>query len=348
MYICFSNQPPNPSDLNYRTEFLTAAFEVPVNTQGAIPAIEPAFSAYLKTAYQYPNAGITCQPIWSIADAQTAQKKISHDRDTAKLKMVNTGWGYGQPAVTQGHSGFDPLAQGPGGLDLSQHRLTTYYCALDAAGGTSMTTPTPYNAQVATRYISQVFQADWDSAAVDRAYDVYIRDQYVHDLSLADTSTRCVALSPALAVSLHQSSTLGSKLIRHIVPVDFSDSPAQAAAAQNIPAAPAAAPAAGGSFISCSTSGGAGIDTYLTGVFQTTHPVRHLPSGANLVDQGVLDRFYAYLKQQGYNFKPGSDANCAIAPTEAEAETAKHKRYYEGGGCSTCGKTVETGWKDTQ
>jgi hypothetical protein len=104
----------------------------------------------------------------------------------------------------------------------------------------------------------------------------------------------------------------------------------------------------GGSFIACATSGGAGIDTYLTAVFQTAKPVPQRPNGGYLVDQAILDRFYAYLTQKGYNFKPGSNYACAVARTEAEAETAKHKRYYEGGGCSTCGKTVETGWKDTQ
>ena len=75
-------------------------------------------------------------------------------------------------------------------------------------------------------------------------------------------------------------------------------------------AAPAPGPAAsasgsavssaGAPFISCATSGGAGIDTYLTGVFQTTRPIKHLPSGGDLVDQSILDDFYAYLKQKGY------------------------------------------------
>ena len=76
--------------------------------------------------------------------------------------------------------------------------------------------------------------------------------------------------------------------------------------------------------------------------------MRRSPNGAYLVDGAILDRFYAYLTQQGYKFKPGSGSACAVGATEAEAEAAKHKRYYEGGGCSTCGKTVETGWKDTQ
>jgi hypothetical protein len=351
MEICFSNPPPNPSDLNYRTQYLTAVFEVPVDTLRAVPALEPAFSAYLKETYQYPSAGITCQPIWSVGDAQTAQKKIASGRDTAKLKIVDTGWRYGQPPLTHGQSGFDPLVLGPGGLDLMQHRLTTYYCTLDAAGGTSMVPPQPYNPQIATRYISPVFQADWAAAPVSMAYDVYIRDHFVHDLDLSDLSPRCNAQSPAMQAMTHQSALVGSKLIRDIVPVDFTDTPAQAAAATAAAAPSAATPrptaaSTGGPFISCSTSGGAGIDTYLTGVFQTTRPVRHLPSGGNLVDQSVLDDFYAYLKQKGYNFKPGSNYGCDVSPTEAAAKAAQHKRAYEGGACSTCGKIVETGWKE--
>jgi hypothetical protein len=57
MNICFSNPPPNPSDPNHKTEYLTAAFEVPVETLRAVPVLEPAFSAYLKATYQYPSAG---------------------------------------------------------------------------------------------------------------------------------------------------------------------------------------------------------------------------------------------------------------------------------------------------
>jgi hypothetical protein len=102
----------------------------------------------------------------------------------------------------------------------------------------------------------------------------------------------------------------------------------------------------GGPFISCSTSGGAGINTYITGVFQTKYPVKYLPSGGYLVDQSVLDRFYAYLTKKGYHFKPGSNYGCVVEPSKAQAEAAQHKRY-ESGGCSNCGKVVETGWKDT-
>jgi hypothetical protein len=134
------------------------------------------------------------------------------------------------------------------------------------------------------------------------------------------------------------------------IQVNFAATPAQAAIVTATPAAAAPRPttaATGGPFISCSTSGGAGIDTYLTGVFQTTRPVKHSPSGGNLVDQSILDDFYAYLKQKGYDFKPGSNYGCDVTLTEAGTKAAQHKRAYEGGGCSTCGKIVETGWKDT-
>jgi hypothetical protein len=383
MEICFSNPPPNPSDLNYRTEFLTAVFEVPVDTLRSVPVIEPAFSAYLKATYHYPSAGITCQPIWNIADAQTAQKKIIGDRDRAKLKMIDTGWRYGQPPVTQGQSGFDPLTLGRDGLDLTQHRLTTYFCSLTANGGTTMAvdmTKPNWNANMTT-YVSQVFQADWDSAPVSMAYNVFIRDHYVHDLTLTDLSPRCSAQSPAMQTMQHQTAMISNKRIGHAVAVDFSDTPAQQAAATHAAATPAAQPpspsssgcrpgdrnpscsfnqpqpgqavqpttsSAGGPFISCSTAGGGGVTIYVTGIFQTTKPVRQTPSGAKFVDQSVLNDFYAYLTQKGYQFKPGSAGGCDVSPTQAAAQTAQHTRIYGGGGgCGYCGnKVVETGWTE--
>jgi len=382
MEICFSNPPPNPSDLNYKTEYLTAAFEVPVDTLRPIPVLEPAFSAYLKATYHYPSAGITCQPIWSIDDAQQAQKKIAGDRDRAKLKMIDTGWRYGQSPLVEGQGGFDPLALGRGGIDLSQHRLTTYFCSLTAPGGTTMAvdmSKPDWNANMTT-YVSPVFQADWDSAPVSMAYNVYIRDHYVHDLTLSDLSPRCSAQSPAMQAMQHQTAMISNKRIGKAVLVDFTYTAAQAAAA-HAPATPAAQPpspsssgcrpgdrnpscsfnqpqpeqaahpttsSAGGPFISCSTSGGAGIVIYLTGIFQTTKPVRHLPNGAKIVDQSVLDDFYAYLTQKGYNFKPGSNGGCDVSLTEAAATAAQHTRVYGGSGsCGYCGaKVVETGWKD--
>ena len=113
-------------------------------------------------------------------------------------------------------------------------------------------------------------------------------------------------------------------------------------------------------FISCSTSGGAGIDTYYTGVFEIGAKPGRSPHPPNtpgayfgetwmvpaVLSQTVLDHFYVYLTQKGYKFKPGSSSACDVAPTAAAAQAAQHKRAYEGGGCSTCGKVVETGWKD--
>jgi hypothetical protein len=347
--------------------YLTAAFEVPVGTQGEIPVLQPAFAAYLKATYQYPG-GIICQPIWSIADAQQAQKRLADDRDRGKLKVINTGWRYGQSAVGPGQSGFDPLAQGPGGLDLSQHRLTTYFCTLTALGGTTMARTDPALANEAT-YVSSIFQADWDSAAVSMAYNVYIRDHFVHDLNLSDLGPRCGAQSPALQASMHQTAMISNKRTGHAVPVDWTYTPAQAAEARPAEAAEAAhtaaqqaATAAATFFISCSTSGGAGIDIYYTGVFeigakpgpQPRTPVT-LASSADggrtwmypaVSSQSVLDHFYAYLTQKGYKFSPGSASACDVKPTEASTKAAQHKRAYEGGGCSSCGKVVETGWKD--
>jgi hypothetical protein len=157
----------------------------------------------------------------------------------------------------------------------------------------------------------------------------------------------------AYTIEMTQKQWASSTPAIEAVQLNFADTAAQDGAidAQRENAASAAprptADSTGGSFISCATSGGAGIDTYLTGVFRTTRPIRHLPNGGNLVDQSILDEFHSYLKQKGYNFKPGSNYACDVSPTEAEAKAAQHKRHYEGGGCSTCGKTVETGWKDT-
>jgi hypothetical protein len=247
MDICFATTRDPTSGQG--TMYLTAAFEVPADTlRAAVPVFEPAFSAYLKATYQY-TGGITCQPIWSIAGAQQAQKKLADLRDRGKPKVVDTGWRYGEPSLAQGQSGFDPLAQGPGGLDLSQHRLTTYYCTLDVSGGTTVVRPKPYNPQTATRYLSPLFQADWDSAPVSMAYKMYIRDHYVHDLDpTANLSPTCSAQSPAMQTMAHQTAMVGTKLIQHVVPVDFTYTsaqasearPASAASGQAVPAAPAA------------------------------------------------------------------------------------------------------------
>jgi hypothetical protein len=205
-----------------------------------------------------------------------------------------------------------------------------------------------------TTYVSQVFQADWDSDRVSMAYNVFIRDHYVHDINMSDLSPRCSAQSPAMQTMQHQTAMISNKRTGHSVLVDFSYTATQASAGHGA-ATPAGSPApaqaavsTGGPFISCSTSGAGGTVIYLTGIFQTTKPVRHLPNGAKIVDQSVLDDFYAYLTQKGYTFKPGSNEGCDVSPTEAAAETAQHTRVHGGGGgCGYCGaKVVETGWKE--
>ncbi|HEY7860127.1 MAG TPA: hypothetical protein VIB98_01740 [Gemmatimonadaceae bacterium] len=114
-------------------------------------------------------------------------------------------------------------------------------------------------------------------------------------------------------------------------------------------------------FISCSTLVDGGIDTYYTGVFAIGAVPGDPPRGPYAVganiggtwmvpavsSQTILDHFQAYLTQKGYKFKPGSSSACDVKPTEAAAKAAQHKRAYEGGGCSSCGKVVETGWKYT-
>jgi hypothetical protein len=133
----------------------------------------------------------------------------------------------------------------------------------------------------------------------------------------------------------------------------FTDSPTEQAAANTAIASSAAAaqyaaahPAA--PFISCSTRGTPGVDIYVTGIFQTTKPVRHSPSGAKTVDQSILDNFHAYLTQNAYKFTPGSAGGCDVSPTLEAAQTAQHTRIHGGSGsCGYCGfKVVETGWKE--
>jgi hypothetical protein len=331
LVVCYSN---------INSLYLSAAFEASADRYGDATL---AFSNYLQATYHY-SMGVKCLPMFTTADVGDAQKQLAGF--AAKLKAIDTGWRLGQPPLSQGQSGFNPLAQGPGGIDLSQHRLTTYFCSYTAAITSDPIYPNH------TMYISQLFQADWNPAPVSMAYKVFIRDHYVHDLTVTDLSPRCNAQSPAMQTMQHQTAMISNKRIGKAVAVDFTDTPAQAAAghaaaAPSGSAAPASA-STGGPYISCSTSGGAGTVIYLTGIFQTTKPVRYLPNGAKIVDQSVLNDFYAYLTQKGYNFKPGNIQGCDVSPTEAAAKTAQHTRVYGGSGsCGYCGnKVVETGWTE--
>lgn len=365
MEICFAIV-PSPSSAP-ATMYLTAAFEVPANALGSIPVLEPAFSAYLKATYQ-AMVGITCQPIWSITDAQSVQKKLTDQRDRGKLKVVNTGWRYQQSAVTQGQDGFDPLATGPGGLDLSQHRLTTYFCTLIAAGGTSISAPPGPISE--TAYVTPIFQADWDSATVGMAFDVYMRDHYVHDLPLSDLSPRCGAQSPGLQVGLHQGAGVG-KLIGHKITVDWTYTPAQAAEAKTAEAAEAAhtaaqqAPtaAANQKYVWCRSDWAGTTGTlmpvgsvmYLSDIFPADMPPplkptgKPMPANANgaLINRtnALQTSFVAFLQKQ-YGYKGSGSCSVSDPPTVAGQQNAqKNKQQFEDLAKQNRGQIVETGWK---
>ncbi len=200
-------------------------------------------------------------------------------------------------------------------------------------------------------YVAPILHTDFGTSDVSLAFNKYMNATYdTKNIQSGNGYCRTVSDSPEQQAytmqQLEQQWATSKAVVTHInwSPTDSGVAVARAQAVAPGPAQTAAAAVAsgGGPFVVCATSGGAGIDTYLTGAFQTTH-VRHTPSGGNLVDQAILDHFYAYLTQQGYKFKPGSNYGCAVKPTEAEAKADEQKRQ---SGCSTCGKIVETGWKE--
>jgi hypothetical protein len=199
-------------------------------------------------------------------------------------------------------------------------------------------------------YVTPVFYESTLGHLPDRFY-AYMNSTY--DLSkIQYPQGQCERLSnvPALqanSMDMMEKQWAASKT--EVIHLTWTDTPAENAAIK--PAAPVTAsnaPPAGGPFISCSTAGGAGFEIYVTGIFQTAKPVKQLPNGAKVVDQSILNDFYAFLTQRGYKFKPGSNEGCDVSPTEAAAKTAQHTRIYGGpGSCGYCGnKVVETGWKD--
>jgi hypothetical protein len=363
LVVCYSN---------INTLYLSAAFEAPADRYGDATL---AFSNYLQAAYHY-SMGVKCLPMFTIAGVGAAQKQLAGF--AAQLKPIDTGWRPGQPAVAQGQSGFDPLAQGPGGIDLTQHRLTTYFCSLTAMGGTTMAVDQHqpnWNANETT-YVSQVFQADWDSAPVSMAYKVFIRDHYVHDLNpSADLSPRCGAQSPAMETSMHQTAMISNKRTGKSVPVDFTYTPAQAAGGNAAVAQAAAAATVSGTptaaanqkYVFCHSAWAAGTTVpagtvmYVSDIFPADMPppVTHVPghpappanaNGAQINRTNALQTsFFAFLqKQYGYKDSGNYPTTCATSfpPTAGGLQSAQsNKQKTEDGVRQLNGQIVETGWK---
>jgi hypothetical protein len=360
MLICFSNPPPFASDLNHNKEFLTGVFEIPADARSNVPP-DTAFALYLKAAYQYPGAHVTCQPIWTIADAKAVQKKVATDH-APNVKMVDTGWRDGQPPLAQGQSGFDPLTQGPGGLDLSQHRLTTYYCSLTAPGGTSMAEDRskPNWTADRTTYVSPVFQADWDSDTVSVAYQEFIQDRYVPDLShlsQAYTNPWCSANNSAMQAMQHQSAMISDKRIGHAVAVDFTYTAAQAAAGNTAAAsantASAGAAAALGpnqSYAFCSSDPGAAV-VYFSDIFASSTPPNTGHCGNCAAQRNAAYAtsapFQTFLKEK-YGFNGSASCRTGIPPTAAGLKAAQDQKQSSKTAIAghSRAQIVETGWKN--
>jgi hypothetical protein len=206
-------------------------------------------------------------------------------------------------------------------------------------------------------YVTPIIHTDRGASDISTAFNQYMSATYdINKIQYGSGYCRAVSNSPdqqAYTMSQLEKQWADSKTT--VTHIDWTGTPAEIEATNArlaASASAAAASSAGGPFISCSTSAGPGFDTYFTGVFQTTRPIRSLPNGAKIVDQSVLDDFQAYLAQKGYKFKPGSTQGCDVSRTEAATKAAQHTRAYGGGGglgvnCCGNGKVVETGWKGT-
>jgi len=214
----------------------------------------------------------------------------------------------------------------PGSSQAAGSETTAFYCL------------TPLTAQNAIYYSPIEHRGPATTQPeIESAFGAFLEKTYGIRVSIT-----CTQINSSSQYEVERQQKIDDYRTRYkVVETSWVYSPA-AVTAPATPVTASTAPSAGGSFIICATSGGPGMDTYLTAAFQTTR-VKHSPSGGNLVDQAILDDFYAYLKQKGYNFKPGSNYGCAVKPTEAEARADEQKRQ---SGCSNCGKIVETGWKE--
>lgn len=206
-------------------------------------------------------------------------------------------------------------------------------------------------------YVAPIIHTDHGASDISMDFNKFMKTNYdIAKIQQGGGYCRTVSNSPdqqAYTMDQLDKQWAASKTV--VTRLSWTDSPGEIAAANaklSAAAAAASAATAGGPYISCSTGSGPGVDTYFTGVFQTTRPIKHMPNGASIVDPSILSDFHAYLKQKGYNFKPGSNGSCDVKATEEATKTAQHLRAYGGNGglgvnCCGNGKVVETGWKIT-
>lgn len=204
-------------------------------------------------------------------------------------------------------------------------------------------------------FVAPIIHTDHGASDISMDFNKFMKANYdIDKIQQGGGYCRTVSNSPdqqAYTMDQLDKQWAASKTV--VTRLSWTDSPSEIAATNarlSTAAAAASAATAGGPYISCSTGSGPGVDTYFTGVFRTTRPIRHMPNGASIVDPSILNDFHAYLKQQGYNFKPGSNGSCDVKTTEEATEAAQHTRAYGGNGglgvnCCGNGKVVETGWK---
>jgi hypothetical protein len=196
-------------------------------------------------------------------------------------------------------------------------------------------------------YVSPVFQADWNTVPVDRAFVVYIRDHYVHDLPLSDTRPRCSAQDPAIQAMQHQRAMISSADNGHAVSVDFTDTPAQAAAgnaaATQLATTAATAPKLGPQeyYAFCASDPSAPVLYFSDVLVGKADPPRGNMRGVSF--QALGTSFLAFL-QRKYAFKGAAGCHAgssSVAPVQSIKQMMEDQ-YKKAGK-----EIVESGWKNT-
>lgn len=328
--VCFSTVFTDPTDPTQKTVYFSAVFETDAN---GYSSVAPAFSDYLH------RPGANCVQLWTLASARQMQQSFAndpHDPATAKRKFVDTGWRYGQPALGSGQSGFNPLGQGSDGLDLSQHRSTTYFC----------------QSMAGVKYVSQIFQADWNASAVTNAWLAYLQSHY----HATRPTGGCSAQSPSLQAGLHQNSLQG----RGIVAVDWTYAPGEAtgsmvaAAPETKAAVSTQVAAANDHYVFCNSPNLDGPVWYFSDIFAFNAVVSQ---DSRDVSVKLAGPFLAFL-QKKYALKVDADlypaswnggnylTQCSMSFASLEEARSYKQRTEDNAAKSLHKQIVETGWKN--